>query len=202
MSKFPRTWQDRRKDYLAVSIICFIAGACFFYNVTNESYVIKLSELTTIEKLVISNKPIFKEKKGKHGRKWIEFKCAQNYSTFEIASFDYKCALRSEILEEIKPGDTVSIQVLNEEMENFDTETTCEIHSLIKNDKEYLSLECRNNADNNDGKRGCIILLAISLMCFIVYAFENKPILFDQMDPAIIISIFVIALYITLKLVE
>ncbi|MFD1604099.1 hypothetical protein ACFSJW_08670 [Flavobacterium artemisiae] len=198
MEKAPKTWQQRRKDYLAVSIICLIAGACFFYNVINESYVIKPADLTTIEKLVISKNPVFKEKKGKHGRKWIEFKCAENYSTFEIEGFDYKCALRSEIVEEIKTGDTISIQVLNKEMENFDAETSCEIHSLIKNDRDYLDIECRNSADNSDGKRGCIMLFGISLMCFIVFAFENKPILFDQMDPAVIIGLVAIILFLAL----
>lgn len=198
MQKAPKTWQQRRKDYLAVSIICLIAGACFFFNVINESYVIKPADLTTIEKLVISKNPIFKEKKGKHGRKWIEFKCAENYSTFEIARFDYKCALRSEIAAEIKTGDTISIQVLNKEMDNFDTENVCEIHSLIKNDKEYLNIECRNKTDNGGGKRSCIMLFAISLLCCIVYAFENKPPLFDRIDANFIIGIVIAILFITL----
>ncbi|MBE8725772.1 hypothetical protein [Flavobacterium hungaricum] len=199
MQKPPRTWQERRKSYLAVSIICFIAGICFFYNVTAESYIIKTAELNTIDKLVISEKPVFKKTNGKHSRRWIEFKCAQNYSTFEITSFDYSCALRSEIYDEINPGDTISIQVLHKEMENFDTENVCKIHSLVKNDKEYLDMECRNNADNYDGKRGCIILLAISLMTFIVYALEKKPILFDQMDPAFIIGMITLILFFALR---
>lgn len=198
MQKASKTWQERRKDYLIAAIICLIIGIYYFIKVTNESYIINPAELNTIEKLVISEKPTFKKTGGKHKRKWIEFKCVQNYSTFKIISYDYSCALRSEIVDEIKPGDTISIQVLNKEMDNFDTENVCEIHSLIKYDKEYIDTECRNKTDNDSGKRSCIMLLAISLICCIVYAFKNKPPLFDHIDENFMIGIIIAIFFIIL----
>ena len=94
-------WQKKRKDYLTVAIICFFLGMYFLTKVKNESYIIKTSELNAIENLIISEKPIFKETKGKRGRKWIEFKCVSNKSTFEIANFDYSCVNDNEVLNEI-----------------------------------------------------------------------------------------------------
>lgn len=193
-------WQKKRKDYLAVAIISFFLGIYFLTKVKNESYIIKTSELNAIENLIISEKPIFKETKGKRGRKWIEFKCVDNKSTFEIANFDYSCVNDNEVLNEIKNSDTISIKILNEDLENFDNETTCEIHSLIKNGKEYIDLKCRNEADNNDGKKGIVILFSLSFICGIVYSFIEKPTFFDKIAPEIIIGIITIIIFIFLRI--
>ena len=193
-------WQKKRKDYLAVAILCFFVGMYFLIKVQNESYIIKSSELKLIENLTISEKPIFKETKGKRGRQWIEFKCENNKSTFEIANFDYSCVTDSEILNEIKKSDTISIKILNEDIENFDNETTCEIHSLIKYNKEYLDIKCRNKVDNNDGKKGIVFFLCLSLMCTVVYYCSEKPNLFNHIAPEILIGIITIIIFISLRI--
>lgn len=188
-------WEKKQKDYLAVSIICFIIGTYFFMKVIAGSYIIKQSELQVYENLITSTAPQFKERKGKNGRKWIEFNCINNQSTFEIASFDYKCVNNDEVINEIKAGDTISIAILKDDIEDFDTKNSCEIHSLIKNDKEYLNLECRNKEDNGDGKNGFSILFSISIMTAIVYSLSKKPKLFDEVNPEIIIGIIVVILF-------
>jgi hypothetical protein len=193
-------WQKKRKDYMAVAIICLIIGIYFFAKVINESYIIKPSELKVIENLIISEKPIFKETKGKRGRKWIEFKCVNNKTTFEIADFDYVCVNDNEILNEIKNSDTISIKILNTDVENFANETTCEIHSLIRNNKEYLDIECRNKVDNKDGEKGFMTLFSISLMCAIVCSFSQKPVIFNKVAPEIIIGIITIIIFTFLKI--
>lgn len=192
-------WKKKQKDYLAVSIICFLIGTYFFMKVIGGSYIIKPSELQAYENLIISTSPKFKERKGKNSRKWIEFNCENNQSTFEIASFDYYCANDEEVINEIKSGDTISIAISKDDIEDFDTQNSCEIHSLIKNDKEYLNLECRNKKDNGDGKRGFLLLFAISIMTAIVYSFSKKPKLFNEVDPGVIIGIIAIILFFILK---
>ncbi len=193
-------WQKIRKDYLAVAIICFLVGIYFLTKVLSESYIIKKSELKVIENLMISEKPIFKETKGKNGRKWIEFKCVNNKSTFKIVNFDYSCSNNREILSEIKKSDTISIKILNDDLENFDNKSTCEIHSLIKNGKEYLDIECRNKADNNDGKKGFITLFSLSIMCGIVYSLSEKPTFFNEIAPEIIIGTITVIIFIFLQI--
>jgi hypothetical protein len=188
-------WQEKRKNYLAVTIICFLIGTYFFVNVMRGSYIIKPSYLTVYEKLITAEAPQFKETTGKNRKRWIEFKCIDNRSTFKIASYDYRCGNRSEILNEIKAGDTISIKVLNSETGDFDAETSCKIHSLIKNDKEYLNIECRNRKDNKDGKKGFMMLFAISLMTGTVYLFSQKPKFFDHVDPRVPIWIVIILLF-------
>ena len=74
-------WQKKRKDYIAVAVICFMIGMYFLLKVKNESYIIKLSDLNSIENLVVAKNPIFMETKGKRGRRWIQFKCINNKST-------------------------------------------------------------------------------------------------------------------------
>lgn len=200
MAEKVEDWEKKQKDYLAVAIICLIIGTYFFMKVINGSYIIKPSDLSVYDNLITSEVPKFKETKGKHGRRWIEFKCVDNRSTFEIASFDYKCINDNEILNEIKAGDTISIAILKGDVEDFDNDTSCEIHSLIKNDKEYLDLQCRNKADNKDGKMGFLILFAISIMTAIVYSFSGKPKLFNKVNPEIIIGIIVLILFIILRI--
>jgi len=200
MAEKVEDWEKKQKDYLAVAIICLIIGAYFFMKVINGSYIIKPSDLSVYDNLITSEVPKFKETKGKHGRRWIEFKCVDNRSTFEIANFDYKCINDNEILNEIKAGDTISIAILKGDVEGFDNDTSCEIHSLIKNDKEYLDLQCRNKADNKDGKMGFLILFAISIMTAIVYSFSGKPKLFNKVNPEIIIGIIVLILFIILRI--
>lgn len=188
-------WEEKQKQYLTVAIICFIVGFIFFIKVISGEYIIKPFNLKVYENLVISSKPQFKETKGKNGRKWIEFKCINNKSNFEIGTFDYKCVNDDEIINEVKAGDTISISILKADIEDFDKDTSCEIHSLIRNNKDYLDIKCRNKADNNDGKLGFIILFAISIMTGIVYSFSEKPNFFNHVSPDIIIGIVVIILF-------
>jgi hypothetical protein len=195
MADNPEDWEKKQKDYLAVAIICLLIGSYFFMKVISGSYIIKPSELQVYENLVTSEKPIFKETKGKHRKRWIEFKCINNNTTFKIASYDYRCANRDEVLNEIKAGDTISISILEKDIEDFDKGTSCEIHSLIKNDKEYLDIKCRNKVDNTEGKIGFLILFAISIMTAIVYSFSEKPKFFDDVDPRVIIWIVIIILF-------
>lgn len=198
MANVVKDWQDKRKEYITISIICAFIGLYFYANVTDGKYIIKPSDINTYENLTISVEPKFKETKGKNGRKWIEFKCTNNKSNFEIASFDYKCVNDDEITNEIKVGDTVSIAVLNEDREDFDRETSCEIHSLIKNNKEYLDLQCRNQKDNNDGKLGYRFLFAISFLTGILYCFSEKPNFFNHVNQDLILAIVLIILFFTL----
>ena len=168
--------------------------------VITGSYIIKSSDLEVYDNLITSEAPKFKETKGKHSRKWIEFKCVDNKSTFEITSYDYSCVNDEEIIHGIKMGDTISIAILKEDIRDFDDETSCEIHSLIKNDKEYLDIQCRNRVDNKDGKMGFLLLFALSIMTAIVYSFSKKPKFFDEVSPEIIIGIVMIILFFTLRI--
>ncbi|UUF13763.1 MULTISPECIES: hypothetical protein [Flavobacterium] len=187
-------WEKKQQTYLIVSVTCFIIGTYFFMKVISGSYIIKQSELQVYENLITSTAPQFKERKGKHSKKWIEINCINNQTTFEIDSYDYRCVNDDEVLNEIKAGDTISISILKDDIDDFDTETSCEIHSLIKNNKEYLSLKCRNEEDNDDGKFGFLLLFSISIITAIVHSLSKKPKLFDKVNPEIIIGIAVIIL--------
>jgi hypothetical protein len=188
-------WKKKQKDYLNVAIICFIIGTYFFMKVISGSYIIKPSDLQTYENLITEKAPELKETKGKHRRRWIEFKCVNNQSTFKIASFDYRCANRNDVLTEIKAGDTIAIALLKSDIADFDKETSCEIHSLIKNNNEYLNIACRNRADSKDGKRGFILLFAISIMTAILYSLSQKPKFFDHVHQDFIMVIILIILF-------
>lgn len=189
MSNNINDWNKKQKGYLVVSVLCLIFGTYFFIKVISGSYAIEQSDLEVYENLIISNAPKFKERKGKRSRKWIEFNCTDNQSTFEIASYDYSCVNDEEVINEIKTGDTISVAILKNELDDFNTQNTCEIHSLVKNDKEYLDLRCRNEEDTGGGKRIFLILFSIFILTAIVYALPKKPKLFDIVDPILLVGI-------------
>lgn len=182
-------WEEKQKGYLVVSVLCLIFGAYFFTKVISGSYNIEESDLEVYENLIISNAPKFKERKGKSSRKWIEFNCINNQSTFEITGDDYSCVNDEEVINEIKTGDTISVAILKDVVDDFNTQNSCEIHSLVKNDKEYLDLRCRNEEDTGGGKRIFAILFSISILTAIVYSLPKKPKLFDKVDPILVVGI-------------
>jgi hypothetical protein len=198
MSEEIDDWEKQRNGYRSVAVICFIIGTYLFLRVHSDSYLIEASDLNSIENLIVADKPKFEETTGKHGRKWIEFKCKNNNSTFEIADFDYRCVNDDEVINEINVDDTIAIQILKDDVENFNVETTCEIHSLIKNGKEYLKIECRNKAENKDSEKVYLLLFAVTLMTSIVYSFSKKPKIFDDVDPRVPIWIIIIILFLVL----
>ncbi|KAF2511445.1 PQQ-binding-like beta-propeller repeat protein [Flavobacterium zhairuonense] len=195
MAKNSEDWQETRKIYLAVSTLCFLLGTFFFIRVITGSYIIQLSDLVVCENLITSEGAKFKETKGKHSQKWIEFKCIDNKSTFKIIDYDYRCVVDDDILNAIKAGDTISLSILKSDIDDFDNDTACEIHSLVKNGKEYLDFNCRNKEDNGDGERAFILLFAITIMTGIVFLFAKKPKFFDHVNPKFIIWIVIIVLF-------
>ncbi|NNT72355.1 hypothetical protein HKT18_09030 [Flavobacterium sp. IMCC34852] len=194
-------WEDKRKNYLLVAIICSVIGLYFFLGVITGSYIFKNSELITIEELVISESPKFMETKGKNGRKWIEFKCLNTKANFKIENFDYKCVDDDEIIDNIKIADTVAITISKKKLSNIKEDSSCEIHGLVKKNKQYLNLECRNKADNNDGTMGFIMAFTLTIMTGLVASFSNKPKIFDKFDPEVLIWIVMIILFILLRLI-
>lgn len=194
-------WEEKQKGYLVVSVLCLIFGTYFFIKVISGSYVIEKSDLEIYENLIISSPPKFKERKGKSSRKWIEFNCINNQSTFEIASYDYSCVNDEEVINEIKSGDTISIAILKVDLNDFNTQNSCEIHSLEKNDKDYLDLRCRNEVDTAGGKRIFLILFSLFILTAIVYSLPKKPQLFDKVDPILIVGIGSIILAFILNLI-
>ena len=194
-------WEEKQKGYLVVSVLCLIFGTYFFIKVISGSYNIEQSDLEVYENLIISNAPKFKERKGKRSKKWIEFNCINNQSNFEITGDDYSCVNKEELLNEIKTGDTISVAILKYDLDDFNTQNSCEIHSLVKNDKDYLDLRCRNEEDTGGGKRTFLILFSISILTAIVYALPKKPKLFDIVDPILLVGIGSIVLAFILYLI-
>lgn len=192
-------WQQDRKTYLLIALACFALGVYFLIRVSSDSYIMKPSDFKTIENLVTATKPVFRETKGKNSRQWIEFKCMGNKSTFEITYFDYRCVIDGEVLKEINAGDTISIKILKEDIEDFDAETKCEIHSLVKNKKDYLDIDCRNQHDTNDTKLGYLVLFTISATTGILYAIRKKPKVFDTVDLPFVIGLLMLVLVVVLS---
>ena len=191
-------WDNKRNGYLFVAVICLFFAIYYLLQLKNGSYEITPSELETIENLIIIRKPEFKEIKGKHGRKWIEFKCDNN-TTFEISSYDYSCVKDDDILNEIDINDTISIKILKTDSGLINSETTCEIHSLVDKDKEYLDIDCRNDRDQKAGELGYLLCSAITVMTGSVFLFKKKPKLFDEVDPRVLIVIIIIILFFILR---
>ncbi|KUJ60994.1 hypothetical protein AR687_14805 [Flavobacteriaceae bacterium CRH] len=198
MADSQEDWDKKRGGYLLVAIISFLVGAYFLVNLQTGSYEIQPSDLEIIEDLIVVKKPELKIIKGKHGRSWIEFKCDNN-TTFEIATYHYRCVNKQEVLTEINTNDTISVMILRKDLEHIDSETSCEIHSLVDKNKEYLDINCRNNKEQKDGETGYLLSSAITIMTISVFLFKKKPKFFDDVDPRIPIWIIVIILFVVLR---
>ena len=199
MDENQEQWDLKRKKYLFVAVICFLIGSYCFINLIIGNYELLPSELETIENLIVEKKPEFKETGGKNKRRYIEFKCIDNKTTFKIATFDYYCAKKEEILSEIKIKDTISIKILKTDLKRIDSETTCEIHSLVDEDKEYLDINCRNRKDQKDGELRYLLCSALAVMTASVFLFKKKPNIFHHIDPRIPIVIIIIILFFVLQ---
>ncbi|MBS7253883.1 hypothetical protein [Flavobacterium branchiicola] len=199
MAQNQEDWEKKRPSYIIIAIISLVLGAYYLINVLNDNYIIKPSDLETIENLIVEGKPEFKETKGKHSKKWIEFKCENNTTTFKIASYDYRCIIDKEILNGINSKDTVTVQILKTDLDLVNTDAPCEIHSLIDKNKEYLDISCRNTEDQKDGELGYILCSAITVMTGSVFLFKKKPEFFDHVDPRVPIWIVIIVLFLIFR---
>lgn len=198
MDENQEDWDKKRKKYLFVAVICFLIGSYCFINLVIGSYEITPSELETIDNLIVEKKPEFKETGGKNKRRWFEFKCIDNKTTFKIADFDYYCVDKEEIVNQIKNKDTISIKILKKDLKLIGSETSCEIHSLVDKDKEYLDINCRNRKDQKDGEMRYLLCSALAVMTASVFLFKKKPNIFHHIDPRIPIVIITIILFFVL----
>ena len=198
MKKQPENWQEERKGALFIALICLVVGAFLFIRVQIGSNLIEPKDLKSYDNLVIETKPEFHETTGKHSRSWLQFNCVNNRTLFKIESFDYRCADKEEILSEINVNDLVSIKICNDDIDDFNVDTDCSIHSLIKNNKEYLDIDCRNTESNDDSAFGYITLFAVALLNGAFYSPVVKPKFYNDVDPKFIVWVLVIIVFIVL----
>jgi hypothetical protein len=197
-------WSKKRLGFVLATIVLFLLGTYFYFNVQRSDSNINPEDLVQIDSLIISEKPTFQETRGKNARQWIEFKCIGYPKRFEIGSFDYACVNDNEILSELKVGDIISVKLLNSDIQDIRTETfsskSNDIHSLVHKNKEFLSIDCRNKAAKNDNKFAyymCFIMVPFTL---VVSLFKNKPKIFGtSIDPTLVICLIAILVMLILR---
>jgi hypothetical protein len=197
-------WSKKRLGFFLATVAIFLLGIYFYFNVQRSDSDINPADLTQIDSLIISEKPTFKETRGKNASHWIEFKCVGYPKRFEIGRLDYACVNDNEILSELKIGDIISVKLVNTDIQNIRTETftskSNDIHSLVCKNKEYVSIDCRNKGAKNDNKfvyYMCFIMVPFTLVFSL---FKNKPKIFGaSFDPTLVICVIAILVMLILR---
>ena len=202
------TWQQKRYLCFFTSLFIAVIGFFLYFNVQNSDSNINPSDLTTIDSLVISEKPIYQEIKGKTPSKWIQFKCKGYSKRFDIESFDYKCVNDNEILNELNVGDTVKIKILTKDLADINQETFLQksnpVHELVCKDKIYLDLSCRNKSAKDNNKLVYLVCFIIAPIILTFALFKRQPKIFGKtLNIEIFISVIILLLiYIISKTIK
>ncbi len=197
-------WPKKRASYFVAAALLFFLGIYFYLNVQGSGSDIKTDDLQFIDSLVINEGPAFKESKGRHSRRWIEFKCIGYAKRFEIGYFDSECVSEDELLQDLHVGDTISVAVLKTDFESRYEETfnskSNDIHSLVFQGYEYIDIDCRNETEREDERFGyymCFIMTAfILLMTFLINRF---PMLINYFDTSLVLGIIGILVMLILR---
>jgi hypothetical protein len=109
----------------------------------------------TEKKLVLTEKPVFKESGRKFTRYWVELKFEGENKVYEISEADYKYLQPDEFEKEIDQGDTLVISGIENQ-----------IYYLKKDGKEYLDFKKARTYDNK--RNGILIYQYIFVLIFTI----------------------------------
>lgn len=197
-------WKEERVLFILASGVMFIAGIYLFYNSQNNKDHIFINELILVDSLVINEKPVIEKRNLRSATLTITMKFEGYEKNFDVCTHNFKCVNKSEIMNYLHAGDTVSIQILAEDKEKLHRNTfsnnTNIIYSLKSNGKELIDLQCVNEYNRSGNKDVYIILFIIAPLTFLSGLRKNKQInlyLFDA-NPEIILLILGLVLFIIL----
>ena len=130
-----------------------------FYPIINPIY--GRDELKRHE-LVLTEKPVFNKRFGKHRRNWVDLHFAGQKETYKISSVDYECLDYKKFMDNIDQGDKVT--VLTRDME---------VLAFSKNGVEYMDFE-KAQLLKQKRKKSAYIFFWIAFIGFIIPVFFKK----------------------------
>ena len=180
------TWKEERilliiGFFACIGIILYI---CFFK--TRDRTDISAGDLITVDHLILKDKPLFGTIRG---TRYIELKFTGYDKTFSINNDDLNNTSKDQVIAEIKPGDTLSAGMSENEYDNINNNSffnrQVEINSLQKNGKEYLNIAIRNVKAFKGSWDVVPALIYAAIMCLIFSGYSHRP----KYNPTLIISI-------------
>ncbi|WP_395655634.1 hypothetical protein [Flavobacterium sp.] len=178
----------KKREYKNSVFLATIILLLFVFS-TKKIDVDKITE----KKLILTEKPTFKESGRKFTRYWVELKFETENKVCEINEADYKYLLYNEFEREINKGDTLEVKGIENK-----------IYYLKKNGKEYLNFKKARAYESKSS--GILIYLYIFVLIFSVCInfLKKKPrIKFLNKIYAINIDIlFIILLILNLIILE
>ncbi|MGN6437606.1 MAG: hypothetical protein ACTHMM_13785 [Agriterribacter sp.] len=133
-----------------------------------------------IDHLILSQNVKKDQGGGKSSFPSLKLRFTNSERTFLFSAEEYSCVNDDEILWDFKKGDTVSIKLKKSGKYKFSVVSwfnkSTKIYGLTKNNKEYLSLECRNKLSTKQcyaAAAASIVSAALSLF-FAVLVLKPK----------------------------
>lgn len=154
---------------ITIPIFIFVVNT----QLTNE-------DLISIENLILSEDAESGRSGGKSSSSFIRFRFTGSEREFKILAHEYKCVNKKDILADFKKGDTVTIRIKKNNRAGFYESNWFDkysgIYGLMKNGKNYLSLDCRNKISNKSANAGikASISAAVLSLGFALFVFKPK----------------------------
>jgi hypothetical protein len=190
-----RSWQDERRVYFLLALLGAVL-AIVFHLIRKNLRNITENELATVNNLVLTQAP---EVRITNGREKILLHVKGHDKLFQIADFDFSEAAKRTILQNIKVGDTVVVKLDSSEFATIGRQTIfdnyTEIHSLIKNKREYLSIQQANRKAESDLELGFPVGLFLFVAGLVFWRLPARP----KFSPTLIIGIGVLLIVTILR---
>jgi hypothetical protein len=190
-----RSWQDERRVYFLLALLGAVL-AIVFHLIRKNLRNITENELATVNNLVLTQAP---EVRITNGREKILLHVKGHDKLFQIADFDFSEAAKRTILQNIKVCDTVVVKLDSSEFATIGRQTIfdnyTEIHSLIKNKREYLSIQQANRKAESDLELGFPVGLFLFVAGLVFWRLPARP----KFSPTLIIGIGVLLIVTILR---
>ena len=196
MTKSKKTdWKKERPLYLCLAILGAVLAIIFHFIPKDVSNIAE-TKLATVGNLVLTQSPEIRTDKGRE-RVLLH---VQGYDKpFQVAGFDFSEAAKTNIIQYLRAGDTVTVKVDSSEFASIGQETFfdsyTEIHSLTKNGKEYLSIQKANRKAKSDLELGVPVGLFLLIAGLIYWKLPTRP----MFSPSIVIGVGVLLIVLVSK---
>ncbi|MEO6732913.1 MAG: hypothetical protein ABIN01_16940 [Ferruginibacter sp.] len=159
-----------------IFVISLITIPVFIYFDNGQ---ISENDLTRIDKLILSENSYYNPGGGKGSTPSLKLNITATNRTLVINYEEYSCVTNKVILDNFKQGDTISIKIDKSNLDNFYSTTFLskfvKLYGLTKNNKDYISLSCRNKVSTKKTNAATNATIASAILSLIFALFILRP---------------------------
>ena len=186
------SWSEKKQGYILLGILSFIFSTyCVLFRTTN----ITNDNLVKINNLVVRQKPVIQKYIGRNSTKeWISIYFNDINKEFQIVEEEYSCCRKNEILNIIQVGDTLSIKMLKNEIDNINNSQLVDnfnrVYGIEKDDTDLCNLTCSNKKATKNNTFIYSVGYFVAFLLIFTHFLKKQPIVFGiNVDIGFLIAI-------------